>query len=55
MDPFQQTTYQLALFTTGQLTADELNTSLKATVPEMKAALDAEKEPKEPPQQQPQY
>lgn len=47
MDPFQQTTYQLALFTTGQLTADELNTSLKATVPQMKAVIDEQEKPEE--------
>lgn len=44
MDPFQQTTYQMALYEAGQLTADELRTTLKETVPLMKAALDAQEQ-----------
>lgn len=45
MDPFQQTTYEMALYEAGQLTADELRTTLKQTLPAMKAVLDAEAQP----------
>lgn len=47
-DPFQLTVYQLALHTAGQLTTDELRSTLKDTVPEMKAALEPPPEPEEP-------
>ena len=54
MDPFQQTIYQLALHEAGQLTSDELRTTLKETVPLMKAALEPPPEP-EAPAAQPAY
>lgn len=54
-DPFQLTIYQLALHEAGQLTTDELRTTLKETVPLMKAALEPPPEPEEPEQQKPAY
>lgn len=46
-DPFQLTTYQMALFEAGRLTSDELRISLTETIPQMKAVLDAQQEPEE--------
>lgn len=53
MDPFQLTTYQMAMYESGQLTQDELRITLRETIPEMKAVLyppEGEPAPPPPPQ-----